>query len=128
MAMWSEDDLTRIGDAGEIQIVTRRPNGMARQPVTIWVVRVDDDLYVRAVRGRFGGWYQATLQQPAGQILVGDRAHDVRFEPAGTELSDAIDDAYRTKYHDKSPTHVTPIVSPSAREATLRLVPHGHQR
>ncbi len=39
MATWTQDELTRIGDAEEIDIAARRPDGSLRQFVTIWVVR-----------------------------------------------------------------------------------------
>lgn len=123
MAIWSEGALERIGQADHIQIVTQRPDDSARKPVTIWVVRVGDDLYIRAVRGRFGGWFRATQERPDGRILVGDTAYDVIFEPADPALREAIDAAYQRKYGSKPPTHFAPIVARSAQEATLRLVP-----
>ncbi|HWV25556.1 MAG TPA: DUF2255 family protein [Thermomicrobiales bacterium] len=123
MAMWTEDELDTIGEAAEIQIVTYREDGSPRKPVPIWVVRVGNDLFIRSVRGRFGGWYQGARENTDGDIIVDGTAHDVTFEPADSGLTATIDDAYHTKYHAKSPTHVAPIVAPSAAETTLRLVP-----
>jgi hypothetical protein len=41
-----------IGRAEELEIASARRDGTLRQPVTIWVVRHGDDLYVRSVNGR----------------------------------------------------------------------------
>jgi hypothetical protein len=51
---WTRAELTAIGDANEIDITTPR-DGTPRPAVTIWIVRVEDDLYVRSIRGRLGG-------------------------------------------------------------------------
>lgn len=54
MATWTQEELTRIGDAEELDIAARRPDGSLRPFVTIWVVRGGDDLYYgqsRAVKG-----------------------------------------------------------------------------
>ncbi len=51
MSSWNEDDLDRIGGAEELQSATQRPDGTLRPYVTIWVVRADDDLYVRSAYG-----------------------------------------------------------------------------
>jgi hypothetical protein len=44
MTGWSNDELTGIGTAEELQISPRRRDGNLRNPRTIWVVRVGDDL------------------------------------------------------------------------------------
>ena len=55
MTAWTSDELTRIGTADELEIASARPDGTLRNPRTIWVVRVGDDLYVRSMYGRTGG-------------------------------------------------------------------------
>ena len=49
----------QIGTSQELQIASARPDGTLHAPRTIWVVRVDDDLYVRSMYGRSGGWFPA---------------------------------------------------------------------
>jgi hypothetical protein len=51
MPAWTNEELTRIGTATELQIASRRPDGTLRNPRTIWVVRVGDDLFVRSATG-----------------------------------------------------------------------------
>jgi hypothetical protein len=53
MSAWTSDELTKIQAAEEVQIAPRRPDGTLRNPVTVWVVRQGDDVYIRsAVKGR----------------------------------------------------------------------------
>jgi hypothetical protein len=48
---WTHQDLQRIGSAEELQLASRRPDETLRPYTTMWVVRVDDDLYVRSAYG-----------------------------------------------------------------------------
>jgi hypothetical protein len=52
MSTWTSDELETIGGAEELEIASLRRDGTLRRPVTIWVVRHGDDLYVRSVNGR----------------------------------------------------------------------------
>jgi len=47
MAVWTAEQLTRIGNAQELQLASRRADGILRPYVTMWVVRVDG-IYVRS--------------------------------------------------------------------------------
>jgi hypothetical protein len=47
MTTWTHDDLETIGTADEVKIAPLRRDGTVRRPVTIWVVRVGDDLLIR---------------------------------------------------------------------------------
>jgi hypothetical protein len=60
MAGWTSDELNKIGKTEEFEIAPLRRDGTLRNPVTIWVVRIGDDLYIRAVNGREGAWFRAT--------------------------------------------------------------------
>ncbi len=121
MTMWTSDELTKIGAAEELQIASQRRDGTLRNPVTIWAVRIDNDLYVRSVNGRTSAWFRGTQVRSEGRIWAGGVERDVHFEEV-SEHSDELDRAYRTKYH-RYPSSVAHITSPEARSATLRLVP-----
>jgi hypothetical protein len=127
MSTWTADDIDRIGTADELQIAPLSADGSLHPYTTIWVVRVDDDLYVRSYRGRGGGWFRRALHRHAGRIRAGGIERDVIFdEPADadrTAIDAAIDQAYRSKYAGYSRTYVDPMVSPDATAATLRLTP-----
>jgi len=119
---WTRDELEAIDAAHEIEIAARRRDGTLRPSVTIWLVRLGDDLYVRSVRGPAAAWYRATQALGEGRIHTGGVERDVRFVPADHALADRIDEAYGAKYR-YSPSAVGHINSPEARSTTLKLVP-----
>jgi hypothetical protein len=124
MTTWTSEELSRIGKADELKIASLRPDGTLRNMVTIWVVRVADDLYVRAVNGRTGLWFRHAQERHEGHIQAGGVNKDVTFEEADSDraLNDQIDGGYRSKYgYSSSP--VTHITSAAAKAATIRLVP-----
>lgn len=95
-----------------------------RNPVTIWVVRLGNDLYVRSVNGRDAAWFRGARSRHEGRIRAGGVEKDVRFVEAD-DLNDEIDAAYRTKYRRYAQNIVESVLSPQARAATLKLVPEG---
>jgi len=123
MTTWTNDELTRIGSAEELEIQSARPDGTLRKPVTIWVVRAGDDLYIRAVKGRTGPWFRHATQTQAGHIRAGGVDTDAVFTDVGNDLNDEIDAAYRAKYGHYSSSIFEPVVADKARSATLRIVP-----
>lgn len=123
MATWTSDELNKIGTAHELRIAPLRLDGTLRNPVTIWVVCVDADLYVRCYRGPTGAWYQAALVHHAGRIWAGGIEKDVNFVLVSDPgINDQIDAAYRTKYGRTSP-YVPPMLTAEVRATTLQLVP-----
>ena len=123
MTTWTSDELTKIGTAEELEIASRRRDSTLRRPVTIWVVRIGDDLYVRSYRGRTSAWFRGVLVRHEGRIWAGGVEKDVTFvEEADPGINGKIDDAYRTKY-GRYPQYVAPMVTAEARSTTLKLVP-----
>jgi hypothetical protein len=124
MTTWTTDELRKIGAAEELRIAPRRRDGTLGKPVTIWVVRVGDDLYVRSWRGPTGSWFHAAQQTHEGHIQAGGVENDVTFvEEPDPGLNDQIDAAYRSKYRRSSAGYVDPMVAPEARATTLKIVP-----
>src|SRR3954465_12189015 len=123
MTTWTSDELTKIATPDELQLASLRRDGTLRDPVTIWVVRLGDDLYVRAVGGRTGGWFRGTQGRHEGRIRAGGGQKDVPFEDADPALADQIDAAYRSKYRRYAANIVNSVLTPAARAATLKLVP-----
>jgi hypothetical protein len=124
MTAWTGDELASIGTADELEVAALRPDGSLRNPVTIWVVRDGDDLYVRSARGSAGAWFRGALVRHEGHIQSGGVDRDVTFvaetDPAA---NDRIDAAYRTKYRQYSPAYVDPMLTPEVRATTLKLIP-----
>ncbi len=125
MTAWTSDELNKIGTAEELQIASLRRDGTLRNPVTIWVVRLGDDLYVRSVNGRTAAWFRGTQVRHEGRIWAGGVEKDVTFVDADPDLNDQIDAAYRIKYRRYAASIIRSIVSPEARSATIKLVPRS---
>jgi len=123
MTTWTSDELNKIGGAEELQIASLRRDGTLRKPVTIWVVRLGDDLYVRSAYGRAAAWFRGTEVRHEGRINAGGIEKNVVFKGADPAVDDQIDAAYRNKYRSYSAQYVDPIVAPEARSMTIRLVP-----
>ena len=146
MTDWTSDELEKIGHAAELEITTVRRDGTRRKPVTIWVVRDGQDLYVRSGYGNSAAWYRGTQLRREGRIKAGGIEKDVAFDglemnvscpnikaggiekdvafaDADPSLNDRIDAAYRAKYRRHGARWVDPMVAPEARATTIRLVP-----
>jgi hypothetical protein len=122
MADWTDDELARIDGAEELDLASRRGDGTLRRPVTMWVVRVGDDVYVRSVNGRGSSWFRGAQTRHEARIRAGGLEGDVDL--VETERpAEVVDAAYRAKYGGRYPTIVPSIVAPEARAATLELVP-----
>ena len=125
MAIWTKEELNKIGSAEELRIAALRADGTLRKPVIIWIVRLGDELYVRSVNGRTSAWFRGVEVRHEGHIWAGGMEKDVAFvEEAGLEINEKIDAAYATKYR-RSPSSVEAINSPTARTATIKLVPRS---
>jgi hypothetical protein len=124
MSTWTDQELQRIAAADELEIAPLRGERTSRGPVPVWVVRVDDGLYVRSWRSANGAWFRAAQARGAGHIRAGGVEKDVTFVKAGTDVADAVDAAYRSKYV-RYPSYVEPMLSAAARATTLRLLPRA---
>jgi hypothetical protein len=120
---WTSDELNKIGDAEELQIASRRPDGTLRPYVTIWVVRAGDGLYVRSAYGSTNPWFVRARASGAGRIRAGGVERDVTFGEAGPGVHADIDAAYHAKYDRYGPAIVGTVVGERAAGVTIRLLP-----
>ena len=118
MMTWTSDELNKIGTAEELKIASLRSDGTLTKPVTIWIVRDGDDLYVRSVNGRPAAWFRGTQVRHEGRIEAGGVAKDVTFV-------DKLDAVYRTKYRRYAANIINSIVTLKARSTTLKVVPRS---
>jgi len=124
MATWTSGELEKLEAAEEMELASLRRDGTLGNPVTIWVVRVGDDLYVRSWKGRAGAWFRATEVRHEGHIRAGGDDKDVSFvRAADDDLNQRVDAAYPTKYRRHGGRYVDPMVAPTARATTIKLVP-----
>jgi hypothetical protein len=127
LAEWDPDELDRIARADELKIASRRADGSLRKFITIWVVRLGVDLYVRSAYGPENGWYRRALASADGRIRVGGLERDVTFETPGPEIDADLHAAYHAKYDRYGPRIVGSVVSDEAARTTLRLVPRSQE-
>lgn len=126
MPTWMPEELSKIAASEELDIASVRHDGQLGHPVTIWVVRVGDDLYVRSWKGDAGAWFRATRAHQAGHIEAGGVGKDVTYvAETRDDVNDRIDAAYRAKYRRHGGRYVDPMVAPTARAATIKLVPRS---
>lgn len=119
---WADDEVAAIGTAGELNLASRLSDGTLRPFVTIWVVRVGDQLYVRSVNGQ-SRWLTGAVAAGVGRIRAGGIERDVAFEVADPQLAVAVTAAYHAKYDRYGPSIVGTVVSAASAATTLRLVP-----
>ncbi|HEU4540328.1 MAG TPA: DUF2255 family protein [Jiangellaceae bacterium] len=120
---WTRDELSRIGGARELQVSSRRPDGTLPPYVTIWVVRADDDIYVRSAYGPNNGWFRRAQASGVGRIRAGGVERDVTFTEPPADAHPDIDAAYHAKYDRYGPAIVGSVVGEQATKVTLRVAP-----
>lgn len=105
--------LNQLNTREEINIETRSATGRTHR-TTIWVVVVDNNVYVRSVRGRSGRWYREITANPQGAINVdGQRLSDRAIPITDPATIARVSKAYLQKYGN------SPVVDSIMREETL---------
>jgi hypothetical protein len=122
MADWSGAELARVGATEELDLESERGDGTLRAPVTMWVVRAGDNLFVRSVKGTEGPWYRGVRSRHRGRISSGGVERDVVFHEAGPGEYAEVDAAYRAKYGHYT-SIVESVLTEQARASTLRVEP-----
>jgi hypothetical protein len=120
---WTTTEVERIGDTEELELASRRADGTLRRYVTMWVVRVGDDLYVRSAYGPDNTWFARAKASGTGRIRAGGVERDVSFGEARADVHVGIDAAYRAKYGRYGPAVVGHVIGPDAYALTICLLP-----
>lgn len=124
---WTPEELDRVGQAQELQLATRQRQGGLSRYVTMWVVRVGGNLYVRSAGGPNRPWYRRARVMGAGRVRAGGVEDDVTFGDADPAVQGDIDAAYHAKYDRYGPSIVGHVTGPDAHAVTIRLVRAGQQ-
>ncbi len=125
MGEWTSDELEKIAAAEELQLAPLRRDGTLRPYVTMWVVRVGDNLYVRSAYGPNNPWFRRAKASGAGRIRAGGLERDVAFAEPAPGVHAAIDAAYHSKYDRYGPRIVGSVVGPDAEAVTIKLEPQA---
>jgi hypothetical protein len=120
----SNAQVEAVGAARELQVTTYRPDGSTRKAIPIWVVAVQDTVYIRSAYGPDAGWYRHAIADNRLHIEAGNVSIDVSLQPnSDSAVNDGVDSAYRAKYAGSGSALNTMVSSP-ATETTIELVPH----
>jgi hypothetical protein len=124
MTAWSSDELAKIGRSEELQLASVRPDGSLRKPVTVWVARHGDQLYLRsAVKGRNAAWFRGTQESQRDRISAAGIDKDVNLANADRNIDDDVDAAYRAKYRRYAGRILDSALTNEARSTTIELIP-----
>ena len=126
MTAWETSELEKLGKADEIKLFSLKKEGAYYNPVTIWIVQVDNDLFVRSYKGVKGAWYQRALINHKGKVSAGKITKEVHFISISMKdnvVNDKIDSEYRSKYQKHGATYEEPMISSQATETTIKLDP-----
>jgi hypothetical protein len=118
------ETLRLLDETHEVHIETRRDEASPTHRTKVWVVVVDGDAFVRSVRGLKGRWYREISTNTDGTLQVEDRRIPVRAAPATDgPTTQAVSDAFRSKYERGWPGPMAAMVRPDALPTTLKLSP-----
>lgn len=92
----------------------------------VWVVTVDDRVFVRSWNDKPTGWFRAFRKQPSGMLQVGELEVHVRAQLVrSARIRDAVTVAFGEKYNTKaSRKWVDGFAEPARALTTLELVPN----
>jgi hypothetical protein len=123
--MWTDDELERVGNAEELQLASRRPDGTLRKFIIMWVVRDGDELFVRSAYGPDNPWYRRAIASGEGRIRAGGVERDAEFEHVAEDAAvhSTLDETYREKYRSHGEQIVDTVVGEHVHGVTIRLVP-----
>jgi len=93
--------------------------------IGLWVVVVEDRVFVRSWGVLPNGWYQAFRKEPRGTVQIGDQEIPIRAVPTRSErLKEAVDRAYQEKYNTPGALqYVRDLRRAKSKATTTELVP-----
>ena len=119
---FSDDILAALRLGKSLRI--RAGNGTHRF-IGIWVVVVNNRVFVRSWSLKPKGWYRTFLEEPRGRIQIANREFLVYAVRTKSErVKDAVDRAYLGKYTTPGESkYARDLVRAHSRDATIELVP-----
>ena len=110
--------------AGNAKILGVR-SGTEHRYTGVWVVVVDDRIFVRSWNNKPTGWFRAFKKDSSGTIQIGKLEIPVRSKPVrSARIRDAVTAAFAEKYNTKgSLKWVEGFAEPARLLTTLEFVP-----
>jgi hypothetical protein len=111
-------------DALEAEKILGIRSGDDHRYVGVWVIVVEDRVFVRTWNDGAEGWYRAFLDEPRGSIQVGEKQIAVRGRPTrSARLRRLVSDGYAAKYPTQGSVRwVTGFAEPEREINTLELL------
>ena len=124
---FSEEILATLRESKSLRI--RAGHGRHRF-IGIWVVVVNDRIFVRSWSLKPQGWYRTFLEDSRGCVQIAHREIRVRaMRTRSARLKDAVDRAYLEKYNTAwEIKYANDLVRANSRGATIELVPLSSER
>ena len=99
--------------------------GAEHRYTSVWVVVVEDRVFVRSWNGKPTGWYRAFLDEPRGSVTLGDTEIQVRASSVrSARIRRAVSEAYAEKYPTKGSVRwVRGFAEPTREARTLEILP-----
>jgi hypothetical protein len=120
------EDLRDFEHVTEVRLETHVGGGKTRSTV-VWVVVDNGQVFVRALHGTRGRWYQDALTDPDVTIDDDGRRLETRAVPVHDEDSiRRTSEGLKRKYADDA-AGLASMLTPAALEGTLRLDPRTDQ-
>ena len=121
-ARFSDDVLAEFGKRKSLRI---RAGTAPHRFIGIWVVVVDERVFVRSWSIKPRGWYRAFLKEPRGEVHIAGWEIPVRAVwTRDKRLKDAVDSAYLNKFSTAwEIKYARDLGSVRSRAATLELRP-----
>ena len=95
--------------------------------IGIWAVVVKGRVFVRSYQLKSGGWWQALVKDPYGEIFVGGRKRGIKIRAAlvkSEKLKESVSAAYREKYNTPgSVGYVADMSRSPSKDTTTELAP-----
>ena len=93
--------------------------------IGVWMVVVENRLFIRSWTVKPAGWFSTFLEEPRGTMQIGNREIPIRAIRTRSErLKSAVDRAYAVKYNTKaSLKYVRGFKQARRRNSTTELAP-----
>src|SRR5688500_15540880 len=109
----------------DAKILGIRAGTKPHRVIGIWVVVVENRVFVRSWSMKPRSWWRTFLEEPRGVMAIDGTEIPVRaIQTKSERLKDAVSEAYAEKYNTKSSLHyVRDFAKPKRRDTTTELVP-----
>src|SRR5260221_8580739 len=121
---FSDDILAKFRESKGVRI---RAGPGAHRFIGIWVVVVNERVFVRSWSVKPQGWYQTFLKEPVGAVQIANREIAVRaVSTRDKRVRGAVDRAYMDKYSTPGAIkYARDLGSAKSRDTTLEVRPSG---